>query len=94
MQSIQGIIKLLVLQVEIDANASQSGVLVVSLNLSPKGPGRVKLVAQEERYYRVYFHKRLLLMRKQRVLSKLGLNALRELLPVEVADEPFELRFV
>ena len=68
--------------------------LIVSLNLSPEGPGSVELVAQKERYYRVYFHKRLLFMSEQRILSQLGLDALGEFFPVEVADQPFELRFV
>ena len=68
--------------------------LIVSLYLSPECPGRVELVAQKKRYYRVHFHKRLLFMSEQRILSQLGLDALGEFLPIEVADQPFELRFV
>ena len=33
-------------------------------------------------------------MSEQRILSQLGLDALGEFFPVEVADQPFELRFV
>ena len=60
----------------------------------PLGACLIKLVGSEKCNNGIDLHQLVLLDSQVRVLLQLGLNAVRELFPVEVANELLELLFV
>ena len=84
----------LVFELEVSCQTFDSGVLVFCFDVEPLASGQIELMTSQKSYNPVDLHKLLLLNSQQCVVLHLLLDAVRELFPVQISYQIFELNFV